>query len=294
MVTVDLMVDLIVLVTTRPPPLPLPLPLPPPPRVMVTTLVVVMVATEVSVETEALTLAVSVAVAVAVGWVRVLPPVMMPLETSSMMLEETEGTAVTGQTTSVRTIVSVTMTVERASVGKSEKSSVLVGQSMTSGAHEVMVRTDVVDTVRVVMPVLVPLVVGKGAALVTRVAVSVEAPVPSGMDVEAPVPRGIVAVSVEAPVPRGMVTVAAAVESEEEAPVERATLAVSVEAPVAARSVSETPVDRDTLAASVDTLVVATVVVSDETPVDRRTDPALLLLLLFMCLRKRIIWRGCE
>jgi hypothetical protein len=44
-------------------------------------------------------------------------------------------------------------------------SSVLAGQSMTSGAQEVMVRTDVVDTVMVVTPPTVPLV-GKGAALV--------------------------------------------------------------------------------------------------------------------------------
>jgi ethanolamine transporter EutH len=78
-------------------------------------------------------------------------PVMRPLEASSMTLEEMEGTSLTGQTVSVRTMVSVTVAVLRASLGKLEKSSVLVGQSMTSGRHEVIVRIEVVESVRVVI-----------------------------------------------------------------------------------------------------------------------------------------------
>jgi hypothetical protein len=117
-------------------------------------------------------------VAEAGGLVRVLP-VMIPLEASSMTLDEMEGTAVTGHTVSVSTMVSVTITVESASVGKVDRSSVFAGQSMTSGAHWIMVRTDVVDTVRVVIPAPVPFV-GKGAALVTIVGASVDTPVDRG------------------------------------------------------------------------------------------------------------------
>lgn len=120
---------------------------------------------------EALSVAVAVAVTVALGPADAdgesVLPVMMPLEASSRTLDETEGTAVTGQVTVVRTTVSVTITVLRASVGKLEKSSVLVGQSMTSGRHEVIVRTEVVDTVRVVIPLTEPVpLVGKGGAKV--------------------------------------------------------------------------------------------------------------------------------
>lgn len=83
-----------------------------------------------------------------------------------------EGTAVTGQTVVVSTTVSVTVAVVRASVGSLVISSVLVGQSITSGRHEMTVWTEVVDTVRVVRPV--PVVVREGAALVTTLVVSGE------------------------------------------------------------------------------------------------------------------------
>ena len=71
----------------------------------------------------------------------------------------------------VSTMTSVTISVARASEGKLERSSVLAGQSMTSGAHEVMVRTDVVERVKVVVPA--------PAALVTRVGEPEETPVDS-------------------------------------------------------------------------------------------------------------------
>jgi hypothetical protein len=99
--------------------------------------------------------------------VRVLP-VMRPLEASSRTLDEMEGTAVTGQTVSVRMIVSVTVAVLRDSVGRLARSSVLAGQSVTIGRHEVTVRTEVVDTVNVVTAPAVPLV-GRGAAVATPV-----------------------------------------------------------------------------------------------------------------------------
>ena len=171
------MVDTMVVVMTRWPPSPPPLP--PPPTVMVTALVVVRVATEVSVAVVTLTW--GGAVPVSTGWVRVVVPLMRPLEASSMMLDEMDGTAVTGQTISVRMTVSVTTTVSRASVGKVERSSVLEGQSTTSGRHEVMVRTEVVERVRVVVPASVPLV-GNGGALVVMLAGSDEKPVESGGD----------------------------------------------------------------------------------------------------------------
>jgi hypothetical protein len=101
---------------------------------------------------------------------------MRPSEASDRTLEEIEGTAVTGQTVSVRMMTSVTVVVPRASLGKLTRSSVLEGQSMTSGRHEVMVRTEVVDTVRVVSPETLSVV--SGAAVVTAVAVAVsETPV---------------------------------------------------------------------------------------------------------------------
>jgi hypothetical protein len=133
-------------------------------------------AAPVSVAVEALTWA--DAVAATVDWDTVLP-VIRPLEASDRTLDEMDRTAVTGQTTSVKIMTSVTVTVLRASVGKLAKSSVLAGQSMTSGRHEVMVRIEVVDTVRVVIPEAVALV-GNGAAVVTKDAASDETPVDSG------------------------------------------------------------------------------------------------------------------
>jgi len=146
---------------------------------------------------------------------RVLP-VMRPLEASDRTLEEMEGTAVTGQTISVRTMVLVTTTVWRASVGKFESSSVFVGQSMTSGAQEVMVRTSVVAMVRVVIPPAVPFV-GKGATLVMRDSSADETPVERRTPVEV----------ASTPVERSTVEEAASrVASEDTASAELETIAV--------------------------------------------------------------------
>lgn len=105
-----------------------------------------------------------------------------------------EGTAVTGQTVVVSTIVSVTIAVVRDSVGRFARSSVLAGQSTTSGRHEVTVWTEVVDTVRVVVPLPVPLV-GKGGTSVTRLATSEETPVDRGTETVAEVDSEIAELS---------------------------------------------------------------------------------------------------
>lgn len=108
---------------------------------------------------------VSVMVAVSTTWevavtVRVGKP-SRPLVTASLMtLCEMEEASVTGQIVSVRTIVSVTRTVERASAGSEESSAALVGQLVMVGAHEVTVRTAVVRTVRVVSPAAVAVAFG--------------------------------------------------------------------------------------------------------------------------------------
>jgi hypothetical protein len=88
-----------------------------------------------------------------------------------MTLDETDAASETGQVTVVRTTVSVTRTVERASGGRVVRSSGLAGQSVMVAAHEVIVRTDVVLTVMVVTPPVVPFpkeelgaVVGKALA----------------------------------------------------------------------------------------------------------------------------------
>lgn len=115
--------------------------------------------------TTAVAMDVSVMVAVSTTWevavtVRVGKP-SRPLVTASLTtLREMEEASVTGQIVSVRTIVSVTRTVERASAGSEESSAALVGQLVMVGAHEVTVRTAVVRTVRVVSPAAVAVALG--------------------------------------------------------------------------------------------------------------------------------------
>jgi len=80
---------------------------------------------------------------------------------ASWTLRDMEEASVTGQMVSVRTMVSVTKTVERASAGSDARSAALVGQLVMVGAHEVTVRMAVVRTVRVVRPAAVAVAFGK-------------------------------------------------------------------------------------------------------------------------------------
>ena len=63
-----------------------------------------------------------------------------------------EAAAVMGQTVDVRMMVSVTRTVDRASLGRPDRAWESAGQFVMVAAHEVMVRTEVANTVRVVSP----------------------------------------------------------------------------------------------------------------------------------------------
>ena len=153
--TVDSTVDMMVVVTTWPP-LPLSLPEPPlpppwpPPRVMVTILEVTMVAIDVWVTVEAAR--VVWVVFPFLVWVRVGKPLKPVLDACERAADEMEAAAVMGQTVDVRMMVSVTRTVDRASLGSPDRPWESAGQFVMVAAHEVMVRTEVANTVRVVSP----------------------------------------------------------------------------------------------------------------------------------------------
>jgi hypothetical protein len=166
-----LKVEWMVVVTTLPLPLPLPLP---PPRVMVATRSVVTSLTEAEVVVLAADrAAVSEAVRV--------EPTMPPVEATDWMLEEIDSAAVTGQMVVARTMVSVTSTVERASAGRVERWEASAGQSVMVAAQEVMVRTEVVRTVRVVRPPAAAVVLFASANTSVATAVPEGAALPSAV-----------------------------------------------------------------------------------------------------------------
>lgn len=158
MSTVDSTVDMTVVVTTWPPLPPLPLSLPepplpppwPPPRVMVTILEVTMVAIDVWVTVEAAR--VVWVVLPFLLWVSVGYPLNPVLDACERAADEMDAAAVMGQIVVVRMTVSVTRTVDRASLGRLDRAWESAGQFVMVAAHEVMVRTEVASTVRVVSP----------------------------------------------------------------------------------------------------------------------------------------------
>lgn len=139
---------MVVVTTLGPPELP-------PPMVRVTTFEVETPVTDAEMKVDGLPVATA-----AVSEVVNVEPGMLPEAAAEITLEEIDAAAVIGQVVVVSTIVSVTRMVRKSSVGSVERAVESAGQFVMVAAHEIMVRTDVVRTVRVVSPPEVPFLTG--------------------------------------------------------------------------------------------------------------------------------------